>query len=67
MNENHPYIGLANICVALTGAVMSIALANIQVVVSIAAGIMGIISAGFAIRYYYHKTDEVIKSKRDVD
>lgn len=67
MNENHPYVGILNICLAFIGTVMSVALANIQVVVSILAGIMGIISAGFAIRYYWHKTEEVIKTKKDVD
>lgn len=67
MNEHHPYIGITNICLAFIGTVMSIALANIQVVISILAGIMGIISAGFAIRYYYYKTEEVIKTKKDVD
>jgi hypothetical protein len=67
MNEHHPYVGIANICLAFIGTVMSIALANIQVVVSIFAGIMGIISAGFAIRYYWYKTEEVIKTKKDVD
>jgi len=67
MNEHHPLFGLTNICLAFVGAVMSIALANIQVVISILAGIMGIISAGFAIRYYYHKTEEVLKAKHDVD
>jgi len=67
MNEHHPYVGILNICLAFIGAVMSIALANIQVVISILAGIMGIISAGFAIRYYYYKTEEVIKTKKDVD
>lgn len=67
MNEHHPYVGLANICFAFIGAVVSVALANVQIVVSILAGVMGIISAGFAIRYYYHKTEEVIKAKKDVD
>jgi hypothetical protein len=67
MNENHPYVGIVNICLAFVGAVMSVALANIQVVVSILAGIMGIISAAFAIRYYWYKTEEVIKTKKDVD
>jgi hypothetical protein len=67
MNEHHPYVGIVNICLAFIGTVMSIALANIQVVISILAGIMGIISAGFAIRYYWYKTEEVIKTKKDVD
>lgn len=67
MNEHHPYVGIFNICLAFIGAVMSVALANIQVVVSILAGIMGIISAAFAIRYYWYKTEEVIKTKKDVD
>lgn len=67
MNEHNPYIGILNIALAFIGTVMSVALANIQVMVSILAGIMGIISAGFAIRYYYHKTEEVIKSKKDVE
>jgi len=67
MNEHHPYVGILNICLAFIGAVMSVALANIQVVISILAGVMGIISAGFAIRYYYYKTEEVIKTKKDVD
>jgi hypothetical protein len=67
MNEHHPYVGLTNILLAFVGAAASIALANIQVVVSIFAGIMGIISAIFAIRYYWYKTEEVIKAKKDVD
>jgi hypothetical protein len=46
---------------------MSVALANVQIMVSILAGVMGIISAGFAIRYYYYKTEEVIKTKKDAD
>jgi hypothetical protein len=28
---------------------------------------MGIVSAIFAIRYYYYKTEEVLKNKKDVD
>jgi hypothetical protein len=67
MNEHHPYVGIVNIVLAFTGAVMSVMLANIQIMVSIIAGVMGIISAGFAIRYYYYKTEEVIKSKKDAD
>jgi hypothetical protein len=67
MNENHPSVGILNIILAFVGTAASVALANIQVTVSIFAGIMGIISAGFAIRYYYHKTEEVIKSKKDAD
>jgi hypothetical protein len=67
MNDNHPSVGILNIVLAFAGAAASMALANIQIVVSICAGIMGIISAGFAIRYYWHKTEEVIKSKKDVD
>lgn len=67
MNEHHPYVGVLNIALAFIGTVMSVMLANIQIMVSIVAGIMGIISAGFAIRYYYYKTAEVIKSKKDVD
>jgi hypothetical protein len=67
MNENHPYVGILNICLAFIGTVMSVALANVQIMVSILAGVMGIISAGFAIRYYYYKTEEVIKTKKDAD
>lgn len=67
MNENHPYVGIVNICLAFVGAVMSVALANVQIIVSILAGIMGIVSAIFAIRYYYYKTEEVLKKKKDVD
>jgi hypothetical protein len=67
MNESHPSVGILNIILAFAGAAASMALANIQITVSIFAGIMGIISASFAIRYYWYKTEEVIKAKKDVD
>jgi len=67
MNDSHPSVGILNIILAFVGAAASVALANIQVTISILAGIMGIISAGFAIRYYWYKTEEVIKAKKDVD
>jgi hypothetical protein len=67
MNEHHPSVGILNIILAFVGAAASVALANIQITVSIIAGIMGILSAGFAIRYYWYKTEEVIKTKKDVD
>ncbi len=67
MNDSHPSIGILNVVLAFAGAAASVALANIQITVSIFAGVMGIISAAFAIRYYWYKTEEVIKTKKDVD
>lgn len=67
MNDSHPSVGILNIILAFAGAAASVALANIQITVSIFAGIMGIISAAFAIRYYWYKTEEVIKTKKDAD
>ncbi len=65
MNNSSPETGIVNVALSLTSAVVS--LASIQSFVGIIAGVVAIISGSFAIRYYYHKTEEVLKTKKDVD
>jgi len=65
MNNSSPETGIINVTLSLISAAVS--LASIQSMVGIVAGIVAIISGSFAIRYYYYKTEQVIKTKKDVD
>lgn len=65
MNNSSPETGIINVALSLISAAVS--LASIQSFVGIIAGVVAIISGSFAIRYYYYKTEEVIKTKKDVD
>ncbi len=65
MNNSSPETGIVNVMLSVISAAVS--LASIQSIVGILAGIVAIISGSFAIRYYYYKTEEVIKTKKDVD
>jgi hypothetical protein len=65
MNDNSPETGIINVALSVVSAAVS--LASIQSFIGIIAGIVAIISGSFAIRYYYYKTEQVIKAKQDVD
>lgn len=65
MNNDSSETGIVNVTLSITSAAVS--LASIQSIVGIVAGIVAIISGSFAIRYYYYKTEQVIKTKQDVD
>ena len=65
MNDSSPETGIANVMLSVISAAVS--LASIQSFVGIIAGVVAIISGSFAIRYYYHKTEQVLKTKKDVD
>jgi len=65
MNNNSPETGIVNVVLSVTSAAVS--LASIQSLVGILAGIVAIISGSFAIRYYYYKTEQIIKTKEDVE
>jgi hypothetical protein len=63
MNNSSPETGIVNVVLSVTSAAIS--LASIQSLVGILAGIVAIISGSFAIRYYYYKTEQIIKTKED--
>jgi len=63
MNNSSPETGIINVVLSVTSAAIS--LASIQSLVGILAGIVAIISGSFAIRYYYYKTEQIIKTKED--
>jgi len=65
MNNSSPVTGIVNVILSVTSAAVS--LASIQSFIGIIAGLVAIISGSFAIRYYYYKTEEVIKTKKDVE
>jgi len=65
MNNSSPETGIVNVALSVASAAVS--LASIQSFIGIIAGLVAIISGSFAIRYYYYKTEEVIKTKKDVD
>jgi hypothetical protein len=65
MNNSSPETGIVNVVLSVTSAAVS--LASIQSLVGILAGIVAIISGSFAIRYYYYKTEQIIKTKEDVE
>lgn len=62
MHEHHYSEGIANITIAILGAVISIA--NIQAMVSIVAGTVAIISGISAARYYILQGNEIIKKRK---
>jgi hypothetical protein len=65
MNNSSPETGIVNVVLSVTSAAIS--LASIQSLVGILAGIVAIISGSFAIRYYYYKTEQIIKTKEDAE
>ena len=65
MNNSSPETGIVNVVLSVTSAAVS--LASIQSLIGILAGIVAIISGSFAIRYYYYKTEQIIKTKEDVE
>jgi len=65
MNNSSPETGIINVVLSVTSAAIS--LASIQSLVGILAGIVAIISGSFAIRYYYYKTEQIIKTKEDAE
>ena len=65
MNNSSPETGIINVVLSVTSAAVS--LASIQSLVGILAGIVAIISGSFAIRYYYYKTEQIIKTKEDAE
>jgi hypothetical protein len=65
MNNSSPETGIVNVVLSVTSAAVS--LASIQSLVGILAGIVAIVSGSFAIRYYYYKTEQIIKTKEDVE
>jgi hypothetical protein len=65
MNNSSPETGIVNVVLSVTSAAVS--LASIQSLVGILAGIVAIISGSFAIRYYYYKTEQIIKTKEDAE
>jgi len=65
MNNSSPETGIVNVFLSVTSAAIS--LASIQSLVGILAGIVAIISGSFAIRYYYYKTEQIIKTKEDAE
>ncbi len=65
MNNSSPETGIINVVLSVKSAAVS--LASIQSLVGILAGIVAIISGSFAIRYYYYKTEQIIKTKEDAE
>lgn len=65
MNNQSPETGIITVILSIISATVSIS--SIQSLVGIIAGVVAIISGSFAIRYYYYKTEQVIKQKKDVD
>jgi hypothetical protein len=65
MNNSSPETGAINVILSIISATVS--LASIQSFIGIIAGVVAIVSGSFAIRYYYYKTEEVIKNKQDVE
>lgn len=59
MDNNNHNIGILNLMVSIISATISIA--SFQAYISMLAGLTAIVSAIFAARYYYHKTNEIIK------
>jgi hypothetical protein len=57
MEHNHN-TGILNLMISIISATISIA--SFQAYISMIAGITAIVSAVFAARYYYHKTNEIL-------
>jgi hypothetical protein len=64
MEDNHT-VATFNVVLSIMSAVVS--LATIQSWVGIVAGCVAIVSGLMAIRYYYHKTEEVLKADAKKD
>jgi hypothetical protein len=57
MEHNHN-TGILNLMISIISATISIA--SFQAYISMIAGLTAIVSAVFAARYYYHKTNEIL-------
>jgi len=61
MEHNHN-TGILNLMISIISATISIA--SFQAYISMIAGITAIVSAVFAARYYYHKTNEILNRNK---
>jgi hypothetical protein len=62
MEHNDHNTGILNLMISIISATISIA--SIQAYISLIAGMTAIISAIFAARYYYHKTNEILNRNK---
>lgn len=62
MENNDHNTGILNLMISIISATISIA--SIQAYVSLIAGLTAIVSAIFAARYYYHKTNEIFNRNK---